>query len=122
MLDRFLSWLSALSEAGKSQAPKPTGMSRRGFLRALGLGATTVVMGQSVGWRAVSVAAAEEEEESAWSGIVNTTIQRYIREEEANILRNREFMLLLKKKGKVVFDVGRMEVEWTMPTIVQGES
>ncbi len=120
MLDRFLSWLSALSETEKSIAPKPTGMSRRGFLRALGLGTTTVVLGQSVGWRAVPVAAAEEE--SKWSGIVNTTIQHYMRDERGNIERNLTLMHLLKEKGKIVFDVGRMEVEWTVPKIVQGES
>jgi hypothetical protein len=43
MIDRFLNWLSSLSEAEKSLAVRPVGMSRRGFLGALGITAATSV-------------------------------------------------------------------------------
>jgi hypothetical protein len=36
-----------------------------------------------------------------WSRIVNTTISRYIREEENNVLRNRKLTAMLKSKGRI---------------------
>ena len=44
-MNRFLQWLKSLSEAEKSLAMRPTGLSRRQFLRALGVSAVTVSMG-----------------------------------------------------------------------------
>ncbi|HUR54275.1 MAG TPA: phage major capsid protein [Gemmataceae bacterium] len=36
-----------------------------------------------------------------WSRIVNTTIAKYMREEEVNILRNRKLLALLKSRGRI---------------------
>lgn len=38
-----------------------------------------------------------------WSRIVNSTIRKYIKEKEVNILRNRKLTALLKKKGRLTF-------------------
>ncbi len=39
-----------------------------------------------------------------WSRIVNTTIAKYMREEEVNILRNRKLLALMKQKGRLTFN------------------
>jgi hypothetical protein len=41
----FVNWLKSLAEPDKSAARRPVGMSRRCFLRALGVGSVTVCMG-----------------------------------------------------------------------------
>jgi hypothetical protein len=47
-----------------------------------------------------------------WSRIVNTTIRKYIREREINILRNRKLTALLKKKGRLAFNVSGVAMDW----------
>ncbi len=45
MIDKFRAWLKSLTEAEKSLVERPVGMSRRGFLRALGITAVSVSAG-----------------------------------------------------------------------------
>ena len=47
-----------------------------------------------------------------WSRIVNTTIRDYIREESLNILRNRKFTALLKKRGRITYNHGGIAMDW----------
>lgn len=47
-----------------------------------------------------------------WSRIVNTTIRNYLKETEDNILRNRKLSALMKKKGRIEFDVSGTQLDW----------
>jgi hypothetical protein len=47
-----------------------------------------------------------------WSRIVNSTIRKYIREREINILRNRKLTALLKKKGRITFNWSGIAMDW----------
>lgn len=47
-----------------------------------------------------------------WSRIVNTTIHEYIREVEANILRNRKLLALMKERGRITFDHAGDLMDW----------
>jgi hypothetical protein len=48
----------------------------------------------------------------AWSRVVNTTIKNYIRDVEVNILRNRKFLALAKKKGRLTFNWSGRAMVW----------
>lgn len=45
ILDKFRAWLKSLSEVEKSQVVCPTGLSRRRFLKALGVATVSVSTG-----------------------------------------------------------------------------
>jgi hypothetical protein len=47
-----------------------------------------------------------------WSRVVNSTIKKYVREREINILRNRKLTALLKKKGRISFNWSGSAVDW----------
>lgn len=47
-----------------------------------------------------------------WAGIANSTIHKYIREEEIEILRNRKVTALLQDRGRVTFNHSGDAVEW----------
>lgn len=47
-----------------------------------------------------------------WSRVVNSTIKKYIREREINILRNRKLTALLKKKGRLTFNWSGTAMDW----------
>lgn len=47
-----------------------------------------------------------------WSRIVNTTIHKYIRQEEPNILRNRKLLALMQDKGRITFGHSGDLMDW----------
>lgn len=47
-----------------------------------------------------------------WSRVLNSTIKKYIREREINILRNRKLTALLKKKGRISFNWSGRSMDW----------
>lgn len=47
-----------------------------------------------------------------WSRIVNTTIHKYIREQEINVLRNRKMLALLKQKGRITMNHSGDLLDW----------
>lgn len=47
-----------------------------------------------------------------WSRIVNSTIRKYIRDREINILRNRKLTALLKQKGRITFNWSGTACDW----------
>lgn len=48
-----------------------------------------------------------------WSGIVNTTTKKFLREVEDNIMRNRKLLALMRQKGRVKMNAGGgTEDEW----------
>jgi len=47
-----------------------------------------------------------------WSRIVNTTIHKYIRQVEINVLRNRKLLALLQKKGRVTMNCSGDLIDW----------
>lgn len=47
-----------------------------------------------------------------WSRIVNTTIHKYIREVEVNILRNRKVLAMLQSKGRISFNHSGDLMDW----------
>lgn len=47
-----------------------------------------------------------------WSRVVNSTIKKYIKEREINILRNRKLTALLKKKGRMSFNWSGIAMDW----------
>jgi hypothetical protein len=47
-----------------------------------------------------------------WSRIVNTTIHKYIREQEVNVLRNRKLLALLKGKSRITMDCSGDLLDW----------
>lgn len=97
-------WIRSLrgEEAEKAArlAVKPVGMSRRGFLRAIGLGATTICLGNSL-----TLATLDDGDdfvvETEWSHIINSTIQDYIDNEEVIMLRVRLIRMMLHKQHMV---------------------
>jgi hypothetical protein len=81
-MNRFLHWLRSLSEAEKSVAPRPVGMSRRSFLATLGIASVSVSMGgilqakplYSNGWVAWTDDEAEDEGDDEIGRLVDATI------------------------------------------------
>lgn len=49
---------------------------------------------------------------SDWSRVVNTTIKKYIRGEEINILRNRKLTAMMKAKGRISFNESGRLLDW----------
>lgn len=47
-----------------------------------------------------------------WSRVVNTTIKKYVKEVEVNILRARKLTALLKKKGRITFNWSGTAMDW----------
>lgn len=47
-----------------------------------------------------------------WSRAVNTTIAKYIRKEEVNILRNRKLLAMLKARGRITFNHSGNYMDW----------
>lgn len=47
-----------------------------------------------------------------WSRIVNTTIHKFIREQEINVLRNRKLLALLQKKGRIIMNCSGDLLDW----------
>jgi hypothetical protein len=47
-----------------------------------------------------------------WTRIVNSTIRKYIKDREVNILRNRKLTALLKKKGRLAFNASGTAMDW----------
>lgn len=47
-----------------------------------------------------------------WSRVVNTTIKKYIRDVEVQVLRNRKLTALLKKKGRFTFNHSGIAMDW----------
>ncbi|SIO37488.1 hypothetical protein SAMN05444166_4195 [Singulisphaera sp. GP187] len=47
-----------------------------------------------------------------WSRVVNSTIKKFVREREINILRNRKLTALLKKKGRISFNHSGTKMDW----------
>jgi hypothetical protein len=47
-----------------------------------------------------------------WSRVVNSTIKKYIREREINVLRNRKLAAMLKKKGRISFNWSGTAMDW----------
>lgn len=47
-----------------------------------------------------------------WTGIANTTITKYLREVEDNVLRNRKLLALMKKKGRISMNESGKNLEW----------
>jgi hypothetical protein len=47
-----------------------------------------------------------------WSGLVNTTIHKYIRGEEVNVLRNRKLTALLMEKGRYTYNHSGDLMDW----------
>lgn len=47
-----------------------------------------------------------------WSRVVNSTIKKYVRDREINILRNRKLTALLKKKGRISFNWSGTAMDW----------
>lgn len=49
-----------------------------------------------------------------WAGIVQTTIQKYIRGAEDSVMRNRKVPALLKSKGNVQYNQSGKSLEWRL--------
>lgn len=47
-----------------------------------------------------------------WTRIVNTTIHKYIRDVEVNILRNRKLLALFKERGRIQFNLSGDLQDW----------
>jgi len=47
-----------------------------------------------------------------WSRIVNTTIKKYVRGEEVNVLRNRKLTALLRSRGRLKFNASGEQLDW----------
>ena len=47
-----------------------------------------------------------------WSRIVNTTIRKYIRGEENNVLRNRKLTALLQSRGRIFYGQSGDQLDW----------
>lgn len=47
-----------------------------------------------------------------WSRIANTTIRKYIRQQEGPIMRNRKLTAMLQKKGRVSFNNSGTALDW----------
>jgi hypothetical protein len=49
---------------------------------------------------------------SDWSRLVNSTISKYIKGEEINILRNRKLLAMMKSKGRISFNWSGLDMVW----------
>lgn len=47
-----------------------------------------------------------------WSRVVNTTIRKYVKGEEVQILRNRKLTALLQSRGRVKFNCSGEQLDW----------
>ncbi len=47
-----------------------------------------------------------------WSRLVNTTINKYVRDVEVNILRNRKLLALMQQKGRIVYGLSGLLRDW----------
>jgi hypothetical protein len=47
-----------------------------------------------------------------WSRVVNTTIAKYVREVEVNVVRNRKLTALMESKGRIKFNVSGNQLDW----------
>lgn len=47
-----------------------------------------------------------------WSRLVNTTINKYIRDVEVNILRNRKLLAMLEARGRITFNHSGLLMDW----------
>lgn len=47
-----------------------------------------------------------------WSRIANTTIRKYIKQQEGPIMRNRKLTAMLQKRGRVSFNNGGLGLDW----------
>lgn len=60
-----------------------------------------------------------------WQRVVNTTITRYLREEEENVLRNRKLTAMLRKNGRVKMNASGKDLDWKIKfrrASVQGQA
>lgn len=49
---------------------------------------------------------------ASWQRIVHSTIRKYLRTEEVNILRNRKLTALLKERGRITYNVSGESLDW----------
>ena len=47
-----------------------------------------------------------------WSRVLNTTIHKYIRDREDNVMRNRKLLAMLKSRGRVTFNESGDLLDW----------
>jgi hypothetical protein len=47
-----------------------------------------------------------------WTRVVHTTIKKYIRQQEVNILRNRKLTAMLKEKGRISYNNSGESLDW----------
>lgn len=47
-----------------------------------------------------------------WSRVVNSTIKKYVKGEEPNVLRNRKLTALLMDRGRIKYNVSGTEYDW----------
>lgn len=47
-----------------------------------------------------------------WSRLVNSTISKFIKGEEINILRNRKLLAMMKSKGRITFNWSGLDMVW----------
>lgn len=47
-----------------------------------------------------------------WTRVANTTIAKYIRQEEVNILRRRKFLAMLQSRGRITFGHSGTNLDW----------
>src|SRR5262245_14591838 len=122
MFDRIASWFRSLrgekAEEAARHVAKPDGMSRRGFLRALGITAGTVILG-GLTIPTSSTANFEfqpydsgylDELDGPWSRIIECTIQQYIKEEERRILHQRKLFKIFMKAGPI--NMNADDISW----------
>lgn len=47
-----------------------------------------------------------------WTRVVNTTIRKYLREQEINVMRNRKLTALLREKGRIIYNDSGESLDW----------
>ena len=60
-----------------------------------------------------------------WQRVVNTTIAKYLRDEEVNILRNRKLTAMLQSKGRIIMNQSGERLNWRVKfkrATVQGQA
>jgi len=60
-----------------------------------------------------------------WQRVVNTTISRYLREVEENVMRNRKLTAMLRKRGRVKMNAAGKDLDWKIRykrAAVQGQA
>lgn len=120
MLDRFLRWLSSLGEAERSLAPRPAGVSRRSFLRALGVTAVsaTIATAVPIGWQAIGLP--DQEEETEIERLIRTTLADLCQLKWTDIssdLRSHHAMRRLLKRQHVNVNYS-IPVQWNVKGLV----